>query len=354
MTNENIPHGPLELLFTVQEEIGLIGAEKFDYNTIASKKILNLDTEEEAVLIVGCAGGGRTEGTFKKTLMTLPPKAKKFRFEFSGFTGGHSGIEIHYKRGNAIKVLGGLLRDLQSFGTCIIDINGGNAMNAIPTGASATIVVAESSAEPMKKMLQDRVSEIYRQHKAEKKVKFILSELPFEGNERAFDTFLEEAVLGVIENLPHGAITMEEGSETMTQTSNNVGVIKTTDTEVIITSMYRSSLQNSIEDMRQNVNGIFKTAGGTVEEGSFYSPWEPQFNSRLLKTVRSECEKVFPKVEVQTIHAGLECAAFYKHLPGVEIVSFGPTMGKVHTTEEWVDTASVERFFTVLCAVLLA
>jgi dipeptidase D len=352
MTDESVPHGPLELLFTTQEETGLVGAEAFPYyGDIQSKQILNLDSEEEAVLFVGCAGGARIEGIFSKRIAIAPSNLMECRVSLSGFTGGHSGLEIHHNRGNAIQLLAEVLLQFRKSGIFLVDINGGSANNAIPSEASATIKISITDIGNLKQALDS----VCKRYPKEEGASFFISDKGTDISEHVFDEKLTDSILESITAIPTGVIRMDSDDTSLTETSNNIGIIKTTKDAVQIISMPRSSRVSALDELKKKIENIFTVAGATVQIDSAYAPWEPQFNTPFLKLIKEKAEWRFPgKVQVKTIHAGLECATFYKRIPDAQIVSIGPRMGKVHTTGEWVDIASVERFWKFLLEILTA
>jgi dipeptidase D len=353
MTDEHLQHGPLELLFTVQEEIGLIGAGLFDYKHVQSKRFLNLDSEEEGILFVGCAGAGRIEAKFPKETIPATPGYIAFQMEFSDFLGGHSGLTIHENRGNAISKLVGLLMLCVSEAKIeVVSINGGNAMNAIPNSATAVVMIPEQAISKLHKKINDSVARTFRVYKKENP-KFSMKRISVSGNEKVLSAQALTNLFTALTMLPAGVITREDQSPLMPKTSNNLGVIRTTEEFVEVTTMYRSSSQKELDDTEKTILDLFNKTRATVSADSKYSPWEPQFDTALLALVKEKAENVLGTgVSVQTIHAGLECACFYKHLPGVEIVSFGPTMGDVHSAKEWVDIQSVARFWQILCLII--
>lgn len=354
ITEADIPHGPLELLFTTIEETGLVGAEGFDYSQLVSKKIMNLDSEEEGIFFVGCAGGARTEGIFNP--MLTDPYANsysKYLIELFGFTGGHSGIEIHMNRANPIKILADMLSRLDGIDVYLMDFSGGTAMNAIPQSAQATALVPTLFAEHLPKLISDffaRVRDTYPNEAPGLRTTLQV----VTGEEKVWEDETQRTFLKLMETLPQGVLSMEPKDASMVRTSNNIGMVRmTNDGRVKITSMYRSSLESEIDDMMKKVEGAFLFAAAEVKTMNRYSPWEPQFDTELLMHATNTYGQMFQTVpKLMTIHAGLECAAFYKRIPNVEIISFGPTMGDVHTPKEWVDVASVERFWSFLCALI--
>jgi dipeptidase D len=355
MTDKTLQHGPLELLFTTQEEIGLVGAEHFDYSRVQSKRFLNLDSEEEGILYVGCAGAGRIEAKFPKEAVAATSGYIGFQMEFSDFLGGHSGLAIHEDRGNAILKLVSLLMLCASKAKIeVASIKGGNAMNAIPTSATAVVMVPEQVIPELHKKISEFIAQTFRVYKKEKP-KFSMKRIPVSGSEKVLSGQTLINLFTALTVLPVGVITREDDFPLMPKTSNNLGIIRTTEEFVEVTTMYRSSSQKELDDTEKTILDLFIKTEASVSVDSKYSPWEPQFDTALLALVKEKAEKVLGKeVAPQTIHAGLECACFYKHLPGVEIVSFGPTMGDVHTAKEWVDTASVERFWEILNLIIVS
>ncbi|MEI8174934.1 MAG: M20/M25/M40 family metallo-hydrolase, partial [bacterium] len=345
-----------ELFFTTAEEVGMEGAAKFDCSHIRSKRFLNLDSEEEGIVYVGCAGGGRVTGKFPVTFEDAPKNGTKLKIELSGFLGGHSGVDIGLGRANAAKVLPLVLSDLQDldFKIRLIDFSGGAKMNAIPREATAIIMIPTDDLAWFSKAIDDVSGKIFSAYPSEEP-NLSYSEIALEGTEKVFDEESQKAFFALMFGLPHGVSSMEFEDETMVQTSNNIGIVKMDGYEIEITSMYRSSRESEIDRIAKVIEDVFHNAGAKVEAGNRYSPWEPQFDTVLLNLVKSKFEELFGyKPKVKTIHAGLECAEFYKRIPGVEITSFGPTMGDVHTPNEWLDIESVGRFWVLLQSLLLA
>jgi dipeptidase D len=355
--DQDFNHGPLELFFTTQEEIGLIGAERFNYDLLTSKWVLNLDTEEEGVVCVGCAGGARSEGTMEIDMLNDDIKniGNKYHFKVSGFMGGHSGVDIHLGRANAIKVLAEILSDIQKdIPFNLISFSGGSAMNAIPSEAEAVVIIPDYEEEKffrLAALIEAKFPGKYPDEKAQ----LSINEVDFTGNEEIFSTFHQERFLELLNDLPDGVISMEPKDPKTTQTSNNIGLVRMDGNKVVITSMYRSSLQSGIDSMEKIIRELFDLASATIKVGSRYSPWEPQFDTALLRKFCLEYGRSNLQMpSVETIHAGLEGAVLYNHIPGVQIISFGPTMGDVHTPREWVDMDSVTRFWDLLLNVITA
>lgn len=353
MTDTTIEHGPLELLFTTQEEIGLLGASAFDYSQIQSKRILNLDSEEEGILYVGCAGGARVGAVFNLNPVPAPSNVAKYDITLSEFTGGHSGVEIHHRRGNAIQILAQVLRALQEEAIPfeLVHISGGTAMNAIAKNAKATLMAPVESIEMFCKKLSALISGIYKTY-AKEKPHCRLNKLSVTNEEMVFPADLTDRLLQVLTQIPDGVIEMEATDSSLVRTSNTIGLLNTEDNAVKMTTMYRSSSVSDLAMLKNKIGTLLVEADATITISGEYNPWEPQFNTELLATVSKGAEAVFGNVQVKTMHAGLECAVFARQIPGVQIVSFGPTMAEVHTTKEWVDIDSVQRFWLLLSSLL--
>lgn len=354
MVDKTIPHVALELLFTTQEEIGLVGAEALDSSWITSKQIINLDSEEEGIIFVGCAGGGRIIGTFEnKNLSRIHSQSEVYQLSVKNFKGGHSGTEIHLGHGNAISVLADLIKDMKILQPSIISFEGGSVFNAIPTQACARIAVAFASQEYVERMFNDVKEKILEKFPKENPV-ITLEKLDFKEGDCALLRNNQDKFLAILTELPHGVITMEPGNPELVQTSNNLAMVRMEGNNFIVTCMYRSSSVASLDSIKKAIKQIFEINGGRTNVQSSYPAWEPRFDSVLLSKLKKACEKTLSKnVDVRTIHAGLECASLSQLFPDAEIVSFGPEMGDVHTTSEWVDIDSVQRFWTSLCAVLV-
>lgn len=351
MSDTEVSHGPLELLFTTAEEIGFVGASALDFSLLTSKRILNLDSEEEGSLYVGCAGGGRMNGTLKLRYEKPTNRdMEKFIIQVSGLTGGHSGVDIHIGRGNAIKILVRYLLSMNmiDFEPRLISIGGGNAMNAIPRDAWA--VVSLSSTRKMKTQLVSQmknelagVDQFSITWKSKGKLK----------DDKVMTPGCQRRLLQMISALPHGVLRMDPNNSAMVQTSNNVGVIQQKGNMVTVTAMFRSSVDSQMDNTLQVLESVFALAGAKAEMTNRYPAWEPKFDTSLLQLVKSKYLKLFGKEpEIKTIHAGLECAVFANKIPDVQIVSLGPTLGKVHSPEEFVDIPTVKRFWDLLVEVL--
>lgn len=351
ITEEDLPHGPLELLFTTNEETGMDGAKKFDYSQLLSKQILNLDSEEDGVFCVGCAGAGEVIGRLSGDKIPPIPDAQAYKIKITGLTGGHSGIKIHEKRANAITMLNELLTKIHFPSYKISSIEGGEAMNAIPREAAAIIVIPKNQKDVFERGFT-RVSERLRsEHINEAKLNFSLEKLneaPLTFHENIYNN-----LLFLLKNLPNGVRDYEPTNSNLVRTSNNIGLIKTDEKGFVeLTCMYRSSSEAQLAIMQTDIVNHFNVDGSCVA-GEPFLPWEPQFDTPLLKkAIGKYITLTGSQPKVETIHAGLECAIIYHKMPNVEIISFGPTIGDAHTPQEWVNIPSVEKFWKLLLSML--
>ncbi len=363
MTSEEIKHGPLELLFTSKEEIGLLGAKGFDYSLLRSKKIINLDCEDDSLFWVGCAGGSVMHGTFrpelihhqvnKDTIQFAGDKNgedfSKYLIKISNFSGGHSGIDINLGRGNAIKILARILAEFTEFGLKIVDFSGGNAMNSIPREAESVFVIPTFYASGFKEVFDSLVSIICKEYPSESpKIELVECEIP--SKIIYWNTHSTIKFLDCIIALPDGPLKMEPKNPSLVCTSVNLGICKTNDGEAVtIICSYRSSMKSQLDYTEQILTSVFQLSGMICMPIEGYLPWTPQFDTSLLKTATFVYETLFDnKPKLETVHAGLECAVFYKEISGAQIISCGPTMGDVHTPDEWVSVESVQKFWKFL------
>jgi dipeptidase D len=344
-------HPPLELLFTVEEETGLYGAAHLDPILVSSRRLINLDSEEDDEITIGCAGGA---GVF----IHLPVEREPFpgarvvhRVVVSGLAGGHSGIQIGQPLGNALKLMGQILDALTEAapGLRLVSFNGGTAHNAIPRDCDVTFVAPSERSEALSSAwtrITDELKSKWSEH--ESGVALELTGAPeFDGH--AMTEKSTQIVLGLVRELPHGVQKMSERWEGKVQTSSNLAEIHTRDGEVAFGVSNRSFLAGDIRQLQERCASLGKNVGARVEERDGYPGWEPRANSPLRDQTAAAFANVsghLPHIEV--VHAGLECGLLSEKLEGLDAVSFGPTIRGAHTPEEWVSIPSVERNWMVL------
>jgi len=347
LADNSIHHGPLECLFTVDEETGLTGAFALETGFITGDILINLDSEDEGEIFIGCAGGGDTEASFHYEVDSVPKDSAAYSVWVKGLTGGHSGDEIHKGRGNSIKILTRFLFEANKFDMRIAEIGGGNMRNAIPREANATIIIPKKNAKKLESMFRKLRDEI-------------ANELSIQ--EPNFNASLEKATLPKIiidpqtqQNLlrslyacPHGVIAMSAKISGLVETSTNLASVKMNAKKQTITiaTSQRSSIESSKKDVMNMVENVFTLAQAKVKHGNGYPGWNPNPNSEILKITVAAYKKLFGKEPVvRAIHAGLECGLFLAKYPHLDMVSYGPTLRLVHTPEEKIEIATVDKFW---------
>lgn len=342
-------HGPLELLLTVDEESGLTGAFNLDTSLIRGRILLNLDSEDEGVLYVGCAGGGDTIISIPATPGSVPDGWRCLQVKVSGLQGGHSGLDIHKGRGNAIRILAravaeGAGLDNFHFGC----IEGGNKRNAIPREAYACVYLAPEKTEDFER----RVAEFNRVVREE--VGAADPHLTVEVSRdcppcQPVDAAVSGRLLRLLLALPHGPLAMSQEIPGLVETSSNLAVLRRDSERVTILCNSRSSVGSALEAVRLGISAAGQLAGGTVERSGRYPGWRPNLESPLLAlTRRTWAEATGREPVVTAIHAGLECGVLNERFPGMDSISFGPTIRGAHSPDECVSISSTARFYAFL------
>lgn len=353
LASKDIAHGPIEALITIDEETGLTGANGLQPGRLKAKFLLNLDSEEEGYLTIGCAGGEDTIASRKLTRTAPPAGSRAYRLKVFGLKGGHSGIDIHQGRGNAIRLLAQLLDALKGFGCALASIKGGNKRNAIPREASAMIFLDPAQEAAFKAALAE--------HEAHWRAALGAHDpglhLALEAGEasQAMAPADAQALVQLLLALPHGVEAMSPDIPGLVQTSTNLGVIETREDLVEVNLLTRSSIDASKAALSARLSAACALAGFQAHQTGGYPGWKPEPHASLVKIVNETNQKVFGKpLEIMAIHAGLECGLIGEKYPGMEMVSFGPSMWDVHTPDEHVSVPSVGNFWKLLVAVLEA
>jgi len=346
--------GPIECLFTVDEETGLTGANGLENDMIKSKYLINLDSEDEGQIFIGCAGGKNTLGFLPIKYQSGQEKNSVEVF-VSGLQGGHSGDDIEKKRGNAIKLLTRIVYDLLNSNETIqlVNIEGGNLHNAIPREATAVLCYDnEDDYNKIKNIIADYQNIFKTELKiSDPGVKVTITKKDI--TNKWIDREMAFRLIRLIYVLPHGVFAWSQDIPDFVETSTNLASIKKQDEQYIITTSQRSSLESAKENICNKVKSAFELAQANVEVNDGYPGWTPNPESYLLKLVAEETEKVLNKKPViRAIHAGLECGLFSEKFPGLEMVSIGPEMKGVHSPDERLLIPSVKRTFDILINVL--
>jgi dipeptidase D len=353
MEDKSLAHGPLEFLFTVDEETGLTGAAGLPGDFLKSKTMMNLDSEEEGALYVGCSGGRDTKAVWKLIQDPAPRGAVAGRLSVTGLKGGHSGLEIDKGRGNAIKILARAVLALEPLGARLSSIEGGNKHNAIPREAEATVFLpakAWADAERAVKSYADQA----RAEVATVDPGLAVSLTRLDGKKgKVMKRAQQSKLMRAISGLPHGVMKMSADIPGLVETSTNVAVIATERGAVRMVTSQRSSVASEINEIAHTVKSIFELAGAKVEQGDGYPGWKPNLESPILKVAQRTYKELYGKQpEVKAIHAGLECGIIGEKMQGMDMVSFGPTLEGVHSPDEKIHIDTVERFWNFLLAIL--
>ncbi len=353
MEDSSLVHGPLEFLFTVDEETGLTGAGFIKPDFLKGKKYLNLDSEEEGVYCIGCAGGA-------DTILSIPLEyAQKgsgevFKVHVSGLRGGHSGLDINLGRANALKVLTRLLWQTDGdFDYTLIRIEGGNKRNAIAREAFAEVVVEASKVETFKKRITDLGDQMKFEFKTVEGDMNVSIE-PFSTDAKeVLSAAAQQKLLNILYVLPHGVLAMSQDIEGLVETSNNVATITCENGAATMQLSSRSSVMSALQAVRNKLKAFAELSEIGIEQPDGYPGWTPNVDSLLLKLMQETHKNVFGKeAEVEAVHAGLECGIIGEKFPGMDMISLGPNIEHPHSPEERCNIASVENFWKLLTAAL--
>ncbi len=352
MESNDIDHGPLEFVFTVDEERGLTGASQFQPGILKSKFFLNLDNEEIGTLCIGCSGGVDT--TARRKVNTHPPRfASAWRVKVSGLRGGHSGVDIHQGRGNALRVLGIVLqRLLEALSVEIADMKGGSARNAIPREASAVVTV-DGSEEGKLHALVANLQEEMRSELGGFDPGVEVTVAKADQPAIALADADAKAVVDLLVAVPHGVLAMSPDIAGLVQTSTNLATLGMKDSTVEIGTSQRSAIESSKMGAARMVATVCRLAGFEVEHGTGYPGWKPDPNSEIVRKLKTIYERTFgAEPKLIAMHAGLECGVIGDKYPGMQLISFGPQIENPHSPNERVQISSVDTFWKYLRAVL--
>lgn len=354
MEDRTIEHGPLEFLFTVDEETGLTGAHNLKSDCIESKTLMNLDSEEEGSLYVGCSGGRDTLATFKFTFEDAPSNSTGMNLQVKGLRGGHSGLEIDKNRGNAIKILNRLLLRLGPLGARLSSIEGGNKRNAIPRECDAAVFVPKAKLTEIQRVVQGFLSTAAVEvGSVEPDLNITLIENEKLTKGKVISKTDQKLLCSAIAALPHGVLKMSSDIPGLVETSTNVAVIGTTKKGMVLATSQRSSVMSELEEAVETVTSILALAGAKVNSTDGYPGWKPNLESPILQLAKETYKSLYGKEPtIKAIHAGLECGIIGEKFPGIDMVSFGPTLEGVHSPDEKIYVDTVERFWTFLLTML--
>jgi dipeptidase D len=352
MEDNSLEHGPLEFLFTVDEETGLTGANNLQPGFLRSKILLNLDSEDEGELYVGCSGGRDNTGTWTAAWDDAPAGGTGLLVTVKGLKGGHSGLEIHTGRGNALKMLTRVLVCLSAFGARAAKIEGGNKRNAIPREAEAVVWLPKVKAAAATDLVE-QMNTVIRAEFATVEPGLVIACQPQKNVRKVFSKGLQKKVLLALTGLPHGVLKMSADIAGLVETSTNLAIVQTDKKAITVQTSQRSSVASEIEEASQMVRAVFELAGATGTGSDGYPGWKPDMASPILKLARETYKSLYGKdPEIKAVHAGLECGIIGEKYPGMDMVSFGPTMREVHSPAEHLYIDTVGKFHTFLLAIL--
>jgi dipeptidase D len=355
MEDDSLQHGPLELLFTVDEETGMTGALNLQPDFLESRTLLNLDSEEEGTLYVGCAGGRDSTGSWKIPFEKVPGRSIPGQLRVAGLKGGHSGLEIDRGRGNAIKIAGRALKSLEAIGARLVRIDGGNKHNAIPRECEALLLLPEHRIEAAERIIEDLYGAVHGELSAADPDLEIDFMADFTGvrNGEAMKRSFQRKLLRAIAALPHGVVKVSADIPGLVETSTNVAVVRTEGNVLSLATSQRSSVASELVEIVDTVASVFALSGASVRYTDGYPGWEPDMKSAILKTARTAYRSLYRKpVKVKAIHAGLECGVIGERIPGMDMVSFGPTIDGAHSPDERIHIPSVDTFWNFLLEIL--
>ena len=347
LLDEEAEHGPIEALFTVDEETGLTGAFNLGEGMLTGKYLLNLDSEDEGEIFIGCAGGVDTLATFTVEYEPTPADYVFYRFDVADLVGGHSGDDINKGRANSNKLTARLLLEAQNeYGARMSYFDGGNLRNAIPREAYAIVGVPNAMKEKFEARATQYMADVKEEfHFTEPDMRLTLNEIP--AAEEVLDLKSQKSLLAALVGVPNGVLEMSAAIPGLVETSTNLASVKIPSKDkIVVTTSQRSSVESAKLYAKLAVKSVFLLAGADVAHSDGYPGWAPNPDSLLLKrTVESYVSLFGVEPKVKAVHAGLECGLFLEKYPHLEMVSFGPTLRGVHSPDERLEIATVDKFW---------
>ncbi len=353
MQSTDLTHGPLEFLFTVDEETGLTGAKQLDAEMLKGRRLINLDSEEEETLCVGCAGGADSALSLPLASEEAPADGATLRIKLAGMQGGHSGIDIHLQRGNATQLLARALYSVSlSTPFHLADLRGGNAHNAIPREATAEVMVDWQDKDSFVAALESELQGIKSEfNSVEPDTDWEISEI--ERRDQVWTRATAMRVLRLITALPHGVAMMSNDIPGLVETSTNLATVSRQGDFLEIGLSSRSSVASALTALRNKIRAAAALSGASVEEDPGYPGWKPDLESELLRVVQSvHNRELGSDPEIEAVHAGLECGLIGEMIPGMDMISIGPDIEFPHSPNERVKVSSVINFYRLLTATL--
>jgi len=354
LKDKTLTHGPLEVLLTIDEETGMTGAFELKSGLLKGDILLNLDSEDEGELYIGCAGGMNTTGTLKYAEESFPSGMLAFKVSVTGLKGGHSGLDINLGRGNANKIMNRFLWAAQNLDLRISSLEGGSLRNAIPRESFAVVVIPSANKEKLVALVtecQEMFSLEFATPDQGVKIEAVTTEMPA----KVMEASAQKNLIKVVYGIPNAAMRMSPEIPDIVETSTNLAIVKAEKGEIKIQCLLRSSVDSAKFSLGHMTQSVMELGGMEVVHNGTYPGWRPNVNSVILKTMKDVYLKKYGKTpEVKVIHAGLECGIIGAAYPKMELISFGPTIRYPHSPDEKVNIATVEKFYNFLVETLAA
>ena len=352
LQDKTLKHGPLEVLLTIDEETGMTGAFELKSGILKGDILLNLDSEDEGELYIGCAGGMNTTGIMKYKEEQVHNGMLAYKVSVTGLKGGHSGLDINLGRGNANKIMNRFLWAAQELGIHIAAVEGGSLRNAIPREAFAVVVIPAKNKEKFVSLVKE-FQTIFSKEFATPDPGLKLEAEPAEMPSKVMESNAQKRFIKTVYGIPNAVMRMSPEIEGIVETSTNLAIVKAEKGEAKILCLLRSSVDSAKFSLGNMTQSVMELGGMDVVHDGTYPGWKPNVNSAIVKTMKEVYQKKYQKTpEVKVIHAGLECGIIGAAYPKMELISFGPTIRFPHSPDEKVNIASVGKFYDFLTETL--
>ena len=353
LQSTDIQHGPIEALFTIDEETGMTGAFGLEPGILNADILINMDSEDEGELYVGCAGGSNANMSFSYNEVKPDTESVAFKISLTGLKGGHSGMDIILGRGNANKLIFRLLKEvIAAYGVRLSRIDGGSLRNAIPREAFAVVTVPTNNIVEFSETIEEFES-IYQSELSATEPNLVLKAEKCDMPTALMDEISQDDLVNAIQACPNGVIRMSDSMEGLVETSLNLAIVKSDNGSTKVMCLIRSSVDTAKEEVESTLESLFRLAGANIEFSGQYPGWKPNPNSEILTVMKDVYNNEFGKIpEIKGIHAGLECGILGSAYPNWDMISFGPTIRFPHSPDEKVNIETVSKFWKFLVETL--
>lgn len=353
LQSKTLQHGPIEALFTVDEETGMTGAFGLEPKLLKGSILINMDSEDEGELYVGCAGGTDANLEFNYNEVEVPKGMLSFKLSLTGLKGGHSGLDIVRGRGNANKLIFRFIKfAVSQLGVRLASINGGNMRNAIPREAFAILTVPTREVEVFKQTVTE-FEDIFKNEYGKVEPTISFKAEPCEMPSTLIHEMIQDDLINAIQACPNGVIRMSDDVAGLVETSTNLSIVTSGQGKIKVKCLIRSSVDTAKDDVESTIESVFLLAGARVKFDGQYPGWKPNVDSPILKIMKETYKNMYGKVpDVKAIHAGLECGILGAIYPKWDMISFGPNIRFPHSPDEKVEIESVGKFWDFLVEAL--